>query len=295
MPPGRTPQPPPPPPSPLPNVPTLIFSGEQDLRTPTANARQVAALIPDAQVEVVPFTGHSVVGSDLTAYCAADALKAFFAGAARCEPCASATVGEHVLAPTPLTPTKLAYVHPPARRPRRPRPGQTLVAVLDTLLDLNRQVIGATLQSNQELPSGASFGGLRGGFAKLTADARDDARLLAFVPGVRLTATFPIRNGKIQPRARRSTISGIAATPGTIRVGSATEASRARSPAGPSSLKIAKGQSSSSVSPGRRWPNVTARPRDPPRHARGARPPGRGSAGVSPFPAAPRGYAELDA
>ena len=34
----------------LPNVPTLILSGAQDLRTPTSNALQVAAKIPDAQL-----------------------------------------------------------------------------------------------------------------------------------------------------------------------------------------------------------------------------------------------------
>ena len=57
--------PPPPTEGALPDVPTLILSGAQDLRTPTSNARQVAAEIPDAQLEVVPYTGHSVLGSDL--------------------------------------------------------------------------------------------------------------------------------------------------------------------------------------------------------------------------------------
>ncbi len=42
----------------LPNVPTLILSGADDLRTPTANARRVAAQIPDAHLLVVPNTGH---------------------------------------------------------------------------------------------------------------------------------------------------------------------------------------------------------------------------------------------
>ena len=46
------------------------------------------------------------------------------------------------------------------------------MAVLDTLVDLNRQVIGATLQANQQLPTGASFGGLRGGYARLDLLAR---------------------------------------------------------------------------------------------------------------------------
>ena len=63
----------------LPNVPTLILSGAQDLRTPTSNARRVAALIGDAQLLVVPYTGHSVIGSDF-GDCASLAVSAFFAG-----------------------------------------------------------------------------------------------------------------------------------------------------------------------------------------------------------------------
>ena len=51
------------------------------------------------------------------------------------------------------------------------RAGSTLAVVLDTIIDLERQVIGATLQAEQELPSGSSFGGLRGGFAQITSSA----------------------------------------------------------------------------------------------------------------------------
>jgi pimeloyl-ACP methyl ester carboxylesterase len=64
--------------APFPSVPTLILSGADDLRTPTANAREVAAQIPDSQLLVVPNTGHSVLGSDQT-HCASDALQALFA------------------------------------------------------------------------------------------------------------------------------------------------------------------------------------------------------------------------
>ena len=53
-------------PSALPNVPTLILSGGQDLRTPTSTRVALATLIPDAQVLVVPYTGHSVLGSDFS-------------------------------------------------------------------------------------------------------------------------------------------------------------------------------------------------------------------------------------
>jgi hypothetical protein len=159
---------------------------------------------------LVPFTGHSVIGSDL-GDCASKALTAFFAGAA----VTACTPSPDEFAPTPLTPTKLAYVHPPAALGGRR--GQTLVAVLDTLVDLNRQVIGATLQAGQELPTGASFGGLRGGFATLTP-SRATLHAFSFVPGVELTGTFPVHDGVLQ--AATITISGGAASPGTIRVGS---------------------------------------------------------------------------
>jgi len=197
----------------LPNVPTLILSGEQDLRTPTAGAQRVAALIPDAQLLVVPFTGHSVIGSDLSG-CASLALKAFFTGEP-VQPCA-ATVDQ--FAPTPVTPTKLSRVSPPAGLGGRP--GKTLVAVLDTLVDLNRQLIAATLQANQQLPSGSSFGGLHGGYAKLTTSAAI-LRDLSFVPGVRLTATFPVRSGALQ--AANIRITGTEASTGTIRFGATSK------------------------------------------------------------------------
>jgi pimeloyl-ACP methyl ester carboxylesterase len=203
--------------SPMPNVPTLILSGEQDLRTPTADARQVAALIPDAQLLVVPFTGHSVLGSDLSD-CSSQAVTAFFAGGVgggQIQPCAPAG---NPFAPTPLTPTKLSDIHPPAQLGGKP--GRTLVAVLDTLVDLNRQVIAATLQAEQELPSGSSFGGLHGGYAKLTGSAAT-LKNFAFVPGVQLTATFPVRDGQLQ--ATNIRISGTQAASGTVRFGGASE------------------------------------------------------------------------
>jgi pimeloyl-ACP methyl ester carboxylesterase len=204
--------PPPPPAASLPSVPTLILSGAQDLRTPTSGARRVAALIAGAQVEVVPFTGHSVIGSDLTG-CAAKALAAFFSG----QPVAPCTSTRDVLAPTPVTPRRLTRIRPPATLAGRP--GRTLVAALDTLLDLNRQVIAATLQADASLPSGASFGGLHGGFARLTAHtaALHD---LSFVPGVRLTGVFPVKKGRLLASTIR--VSGAQAAAGQIHLGSSS-------------------------------------------------------------------------
>lgn len=200
----------PPAPGPLPDVPTLILSGAQDLRTPTSNATRVAAEIPDAQLEVVPFTGHSVIGSDLTG-CAAKAVAAFFGG----QPVAPCDAHTDVLAPTAISPTRLASLHAPRQLPGVA--GRTLVAVLDTLQDLNRQVIAATLQAQAALPSGASFGGLRGGYARLTSSSvvlHD----LAFVPGVQVSGSFRVRKGRLEPAT--IDISGSRAAHGAVRVGS---------------------------------------------------------------------------
>jgi pimeloyl-ACP methyl ester carboxylesterase len=201
--------PPPPAPSPLPGMPTLLLSGAQDLRTPPANARGVAALIPGSQLLVVPFTGHSVLGSDFSG-CAEQAVGAFFAGT-QVRPCAST---HDIFSPTPITPTKLTYIHPPSAL--RGRAGQTLTAVLDTILDLNRQVVGATLQANSELPVGSSFGGLHGGYARLET-SRVVLHDLSFVSGVRLSGAFPVRAGQLQTATIR--ISGAAASPGEVRIG----------------------------------------------------------------------------
>ncbi|MDQ6811044.1 MAG: hypothetical protein M3Z95_03980, partial [Actinomycetota bacterium] len=88
-----------------------------------------------------------------------------------------------------------------------------LTAVLDAIVDLNRQVIGATLQAEAELPSGSSFGGLRGGYAKLTSSAAV-LNGFSFVPGVKLSGSFPVKGGQLQPATIR--ISGTEASPGTV-------------------------------------------------------------------------------
>jgi pimeloyl-ACP methyl ester carboxylesterase len=207
----------PPPASPLPNVPTLILSGAQDLRTPTVNARSIAAEIPDSQLLVVPYTGHSVLGSDLSG-CAQAAVAVFFAGS-QVQPCKPAP---DLFSPTPITPTRLAYVQPVPGL--RGNPGRTLTAVLDTLVDLERQVIGATIQAEQELPSGSSFGGLHGGYARLSPSA---VRLkgLTFVPGVQLSGSLPTSRGQIHSITVR--IEGSAAAHGTVTIASGQRATGA--------------------------------------------------------------------
>ncbi|HTQ69436.1 MAG TPA: alpha/beta fold hydrolase [Solirubrobacteraceae bacterium] len=192
----------------LPDVPTLILSGAQDLRTPTSNARQVAAEIPGAELEVVPFTGHSVIGSDLSE-CASAAVESFFAGHTPA-PCASAP---NPFSPTPLDPTHLNRLRAP--HGLSGRPGRTLVAALEAIVDLSREVVGATLQADAALPTGSSFGGLRGGYAQLSAGGvvlHD----FSFVTGVSLSGRLAVRNGSVVPAVLR--VSGPQASGGSLRL-----------------------------------------------------------------------------
>ncbi len=200
--------PPPPAEGGLPDVPTLILSGGQDLRTPTSNARQVAAEIPDAELVVVPYTGHSVLGSDLTE-CAARAVSSFFSGQVP----AACPSGHDLFSPTPLDPTRLSRVRAP--RGLSGAPGRTLVAALDAIVDLSRQVVGATLQADAALPTGSSFGGLRGGYATLASDAVV-LHGFSFVPGVDLSGKLVVNEQGVASTELH--VSGSKASGGDLRL-----------------------------------------------------------------------------
>jgi pimeloyl-ACP methyl ester carboxylesterase len=167
---------------PVPNVPTLILSGGQDLRTPTGDAQRVAAMIPDAQLVKVPYTGHSVLGSDFSG-CAHAALVAFFAGA----PVAPCGAVQNRFPPPPVPPQALASVRPLAGTGGSS--GRTLAAALASVHDLGRSVIDLALGFGA-LPVGTGFGGLRGGSAQMTSAG---ARLehYSYVPGVTLSGLVP--------------------------------------------------------------------------------------------------------
>jgi pimeloyl-ACP methyl ester carboxylesterase len=171
-----------PPAGPLPDVPALILSGGQDLRTPTEDARSVAALLPHAQLLRVPYTGHSVVGSDLSG-CAKDAVAAFFAGS-RLNPCQAAI---NHFPPAPLAPTRFSAV-PPVHGLGGVR-ARTITAVVDSILDARRTVLELALDFG-ELPVGVSFGGLRGGSLTMTRAGAQLSRF-SYVPGVRLSGLIP--------------------------------------------------------------------------------------------------------
>jgi pimeloyl-ACP methyl ester carboxylesterase len=196
---------------PLPAVPTLIFSGAEDLRTPTSGARAVAALIPGSHVLVVPMVGHSVLGSDPTS-CAAKALQALFAGKAirACR----ITPTPLRLRPEPLPPPSLAHVRP--AHGYSGRPGRTAQAVQLTIEDFARQLT-LTIEASggeEELLTFTDLrvGGLRSGWARLSGGGVS-FRDYSFIPGVTLS-------GAIRAETADLHVGGPAAAAGTLRLGS---------------------------------------------------------------------------
>jgi pimeloyl-ACP methyl ester carboxylesterase len=189
----------------MPDVPTLILSGADDLRTPTANARQVAAQIPDAQLLVVPNTGHSVLGSDPT-NCSEQALQALFAG----KPVRKCTQRKPplLLLPTPLPPRSLE--ESPLAHGDHGAAGHTAGAVVMTLADFDRQITLALLEHPSENLLGApvSAGGLRAGWGGTAGDAMV-LHGYSYVPGVTVS-------GKITASGAKLRIGGAKAVHGTI-------------------------------------------------------------------------------
>jgi pimeloyl-ACP methyl ester carboxylesterase len=196
--------------APLPNVPTLILSGADDLRTPTANALSVAEQIPDAHLLVVPNTGHSVLTTEPTS-CAREALDALFAQ----KTIKGCPLGppSPILRPPALPPERLAAVS--AARGYRGRTGRTLQAIKLTLADFSRQLLLQLLEKagSSSILSVTTLdtGGLRAGWAQLTGGAirfHD----YTYVPGVEISGTVKAESATLR-------IGGSAAARGTLRLG----------------------------------------------------------------------------
>jgi len=186
-----------------PDVPALILSGDDDLRTPRIDAEAVAALLPRAVVLHVPNTGHAVLGADPTD-CAQRAAVAFLDGGFP----ASCRQRRRLLRPSALPPRTLAAVRP---RGAPGRAGRTVAAVLLTYGDAAEQVVAQTIQSGGAV---SAFGGLRAGSA--TLDPRRGMRLrgYSYVPGVTIS-------GLVRPDDPELTLAvgGAAAARGTVTIG----------------------------------------------------------------------------
>jgi pimeloyl-ACP methyl ester carboxylesterase len=135
---------PPPAPRPLPGVPILILSGTFDLSTPISDARREAVRSPTARLAKLPEVGHATL---LSAGCAQEIVKRFFAARELGEPC------KRNRAPDP--------VRAPARRvsdvPGRTRARRARAVALATLADA--KAIAAAIDE---------FTGLRGGSFRIS-------------------------------------------------------------------------------------------------------------------------------
>jgi pimeloyl-ACP methyl ester carboxylesterase len=164
---------PPAPPSPtgVAATPTLILSGEDDLRTPYEQDLTIATEYSDAQLLRVPDTGHSTVTTDSTG-CAKSAMIEFLASGQAPASCAPSSEAQAL----PLPPASLQDV--PAASSISHLAGQVAAAVAMTLEDLFGQ-------------TGSSGGGLRGGSWALGAHGLE-LHGMVDVPGVTVSGEIGV-------------------------------------------------------------------------------------------------------
>jgi len=175
----------------LPNVPTLIISGADDLRTPTSNARTVAAMIPDATVVVVPQTGHSVLTTEFGT-CGRSAVNAFFTPGATIKTECTPQKLPAYLEPAPAAPGSLSQVAPLgglAGSSGRAARGFELTLGWSSR-ELSESLFETLIGTNNPAFS-KGLGGLHGGFAKLTTFKTGRSTItyhdFSFIPGLTLT------------------------------------------------------------------------------------------------------------
>ncbi len=196
--------------APLPSVPTLILSGADDLRTPTSNAREVAAQISGSHLVIVPEVGHSVLGADLSG-CASKALQALFKPSP-VKPCRGGPQLLGLLKLAPLAPSRLSEVAPTGGS--RGLSGRTLQATRLTLADVLRQetvqALGGIESGNLASLLALRVGGLRAGWAGVTGQALT-LHGYSYVPGVTVSGKITRSEGVLH-------IGGSAGAHGTLRL-----------------------------------------------------------------------------
>jgi hypothetical protein len=195
---------PPPPPGRPPNVPALLFAGQDDLRTPVEDAAAVAAALPRARLLTLGGTGHDVQGSDDTG-CASRALGSFLRGRA-VRRCGRANRRPAI---TPIAPTTIDALSPLGLGGR---PGRTLRATQDTIADSLFAARAVSAQGVRPL-----LGGLRGGTLRAVTDMDDNPQRLVlrgyvYVAGVHVSGSV-VAGGHLRGTLR---IRGSAASRGWL-------------------------------------------------------------------------------
>ncbi len=194
---------------PMPDVPALLLSGGADVNTPVVDARALQALLPRAELMVVPGAGHDVIQSE--AECAGPAVRRFLAGG-KAGRCPSST---RVHSPPP--PTSLRRLRPTGPRGR---PGRTVTAVKLTVVDSFQSLLMAAFlelgQRKGELGGGVPrTGGLRGG-SYVGTPGDYVLRKGSLVPGVRVSGTVKVdRSSRVRGAFQ---VAGRAAARGRMRL-----------------------------------------------------------------------------
>jgi pimeloyl-ACP methyl ester carboxylesterase len=165
---------------PLPDVPVLIFEGEDDLRTPLEDAQRVAAQFPRAKLLLAPNTGHSALGS-APGRCLSTAFDRFFGGGKLPGGCRRR---RREFPPSPVAPRSLAQLR--SARGIGGARGRALTALALTLNDVNDDAL-ASIIANESDPDLARGGGLRGGSYRLGVGGTLILKGVQYVPGVRIS------------------------------------------------------------------------------------------------------------
>lgn len=160
---------------PAPNVPTLVLSGQDDVRTSPEEARRVARRHPGTQLLSVPGQGHSVLGSGRG--CVQGALKAFAKGrpVGRCRlPSAGTTVA-------PLPPRSATELgRTPADRARAVGTATVVDAIRTVAMRVAAQDDGLTISFEE--PEPVRVAGLRSGHATLSGEGDLSLERMGYVP-----------------------------------------------------------------------------------------------------------------
>jgi len=187
----------PPPPTGTSSTPTLILSGDEDLRTPYEQDLTIASEYSNVQILRIPGAGHSTTTSDRTG-CARNAMIAFLAGGSVPSSCPNPT--QPLALPPP--PSSLNDVRPTGT-------GRSLAA-------RGANAVAQTIQEILGQPSPVG-GGLHGGFYR-EHDARLEFHHLVDIPGVSISGSLSLKSpmGRLAVSGR---VRGALRLRGTMLVG----------------------------------------------------------------------------
>jgi pimeloyl-ACP methyl ester carboxylesterase len=172
-------------------IPTVVLSGEDDVRTPLTDARVLTGQIPGATLHRFPGVGHSVLGSDASG-CARRVVRRLLAGTVA--PSGSCGASDNRFFPEELPARRLADVPGIPRVARGP--GRIVNAVLRTSYDA-----GFHDQLRRYADAGTRGGGLLGGRYRSSSGSITLDRYV-LIPGVRVSGRFVFRGRGVTARVR---------------------------------------------------------------------------------------------